>query len=1004
MRIAVSNPDNIGDFILRQPMLAAFQEAGHELLLIVRDFVAPLAIDLFPEARVLRCLGNPYGRDFSLGSPLGQELLRELSEFAPDLFVVASYQHTQMEELLVAELPGVECIGFTGYLYQARPETTAISAIHFVTRVSVGRELPELEKNQLLCEAALGHPVALGLPQMTALPAVLARAGEKLSEIGLNGRPFWAVCAGDAPDKGVRNWRVEQWAEFCRDLTGMTGATLLFIGSPGEHDATVEIQSAMGQSGLRTATITGETMKLDMLTAILHLSEGYIGKDTGPMHIAAALGKPVLGVFGGGTWPRFVPAATTGGIVTLSVPCVGCDWVCHLSRSHCVKDVPVATVLAKAVAMVRGEASGFSVEVLKPDPILEARILRDLLASVQIEQRKVAAERANFMQWHDDRLRDIAQLRGELDAAKIELGSIETLTVERNALVATRNALVAERNSFAAELVAERDASVAELVAERNSFVAERNASVAELVPERAALVAERDASVAELVAERAALVAERAALVAERDASAAERKTAVEALAARTFRIEEMQALEERAKGLAVRTETLEFEARLAVSQLRQAAEEKTATERFRRLAVRKIADARHNAKAARVELDGLKSANVSLEAMAGLAGTECADWKEKWKIASARLEEKSILAATLQVQVDTGDSRYEGIISDQEQLLKRRSTELASALELIPDLREELAAMSADLALRDDRITHLERTLETRARLIAQLEAPGQEAEQDHQSTRKLLEITSKDLQVVSEDHAARLVVIESLGKDLAEANRDRQAKQALIEDLLERLEISDADRDRRLDVIEMLSGQLAASEKDRASRLRLIENISARLEESEQDRTIRLHVIEEISARLEESEQDRTIRLHLIEDISARLEESEQDRTIRLHVIEEISARLEESEQDRTNRLHVIEEISARLEESEQDRLARLNLINSLAARLAESEKDREKRLQLIQRLSSELGTVEVDRASRGGQIEKMHEHSAQLQAEIEFIRNLVPYRILKKLHIL
>ena len=937
MRIAVSNPDNIGDFILRQPMLAAFQEAGHELLLIVRDFVAPLAIDLFPEARVLRCLGNPYGRDFSLGSPLGQELLRELSEFAPDLFVVASYQHTQMEELLVAELPGVECIGFTGYLYQARPETTAISAIHFVTRVSVGRELPELEKNQLLCEAALGHPVALGLPQMTALPAVLARAGEKLSEIGLNGRPFWAVCAGDAPDKGVRNWRVEQWAEFCRDLTGMTGATLLFIGSPGEHDATVEIQSAMGQSGLRTATITGETMKLDMLTAILHLSEGYIGKDTGPMHIAAALGKPVLGVFGGGTWPRFVPAATTGGIVTLSVPCVGCDWVCHLSRSHCVKDVPVATVLAKAVAMVRGEASGFSVEVLKPDPILEARILRDLLASVQIEQRKVAAERANFMQWHDDRLRDIAQLRGELDAAKIELGSIETLTVERNALVATRNALVAERNSFAAELVAERDASVAELVAERNSFVAERNASVAELVPERAALVAERDAS-------------------------AAERKTAVEALAARTFRIEEMQALEERAKGLAARTETLEFEARLAVSQLRQAAEEKTATERFRRLAVRKIADARHNAKAARVELDGLKSANVSLEAMAGLAGTECADWKEKWKIASARLEEKSILAATLQVQVDTGDSRYEGIISDQEQLLKRRSTELASALELIPDLREELAAMSADLALRDDRITHLERTLETRARLIAQLEAPGQEAEQDHQSTRKLLEITSKDLQVVSEDHAARLVVIESLGKDLAEANRDRQAKQALIEDLLERLEISDADRDRRLDVIEMLSGQLAASEKDRASRLRLIENISA---------------------RLEESEQDRTIRLHLIEDISARLEESEQDRTIRLHVIEEISARLEESE---------------------QDRLARLNLINSLAARLAESEKDREKRLQLIQRLSSELGTVEVDRASRGGQIEKMHEHSAQLQAEIEFIRNLVPYRILKKLHIL
>ena len=76
MRIAVSNPDNIGDFILRQPMLAALREAGHDVLLIARDFVAPLAADLFPNVRVLRCVGNPYARDFSLTTGLGREIGR----------------------------------------------------------------------------------------------------------------------------------------------------------------------------------------------------------------------------------------------------------------------------------------------------------------------------------------------------------------------------------------------------------------------------------------------------------------------------------------------------------------------------------------------------------------------------------------------------------------------------------------------------------------------------------------------------------------------------------------------------------------------------------------------------------------------------------------------------------------------------------------------------------------------------------------------------------------
>src|SRR5207247_4436511 len=59
------------------------------------------------------------------------------------------------------------------------------------------------------------------------------------------------------------------------------------------------------------------------LLALTQLSAGYVGHDTGPMHVAAAMGKPVLAVYGGGTWPRFRPAVTPSVALLVGVRGVG---------------------------------------------------------------------------------------------------------------------------------------------------------------------------------------------------------------------------------------------------------------------------------------------------------------------------------------------------------------------------------------------------------------------------------------------------------------------------------------------------------------------------------------------------------------------------------------------------------------------------------------------------------------------------------------------------------
>lgn len=434
MRIAVCNPDNLGDLLLRQPLFAALHQAGHQLLLVVRDFVAPFARDLAPYAEIAVLPGNPYTRNYTLDSPLGRELVARLRYFAPDLFVVAAYQHTVLEQLLAGELPNVEKVGLSGHLYQPSPNSTLPSTISFATRVTVSIDTPESMKNQLLCGAILGRPVTLPPPVMepTAEGRLLAAAHRR--KLDLHETPYWVVCAGDGPPQGLRNWDLEKWTTLCRRLIDEQGLRLLFIGSESEHESTSSILAGLGPAARAAATITGAPVSISELVGLIDGATGYIGKDTGPMHFAAALGKPVVALFGGGNWPRFVPQARTGTAISVDMPCQGCYWFCRLEQSHCIKSIPVSAVYDASVAAIRGDNAPFAVTLLPRDPQLEARVFREMYESAQNAHRMLDTERANFSQWHEDRVRDISQLRTEIDAVRTQLDRLPTLEQENATL------------------------------------------------------------------------------------------------------------------------------------------------------------------------------------------------------------------------------------------------------------------------------------------------------------------------------------------------------------------------------------------------------------------------------------------------------------------------------------------------------------------------------------------------------------------------------------------
>ena len=120
-----------------------------------------------------------------------------------------------------------------------------------------------------------------------------AEAEDLLRVYGVReGAPVVALCPGSINSRAKR-WPAESYAALADRLIDSQRQVVL-IGSPDEADVSREVTSRMKQ---QPVVLTGKT-SLDQITAVLSLVDLVVTNDTGPAHIAAALGRPTLVIFG----------------------------------------------------------------------------------------------------------------------------------------------------------------------------------------------------------------------------------------------------------------------------------------------------------------------------------------------------------------------------------------------------------------------------------------------------------------------------------------------------------------------------------------------------------------------------------------------------------------------------------------------------------------------------------------------------------------------------------
>src|SRR5262249_38204553 len=132
-----------------------------------------------------------------------------------------------------------------------------------------------------------GARAVLGIPEATR-----AWAREQIAQIG--GRPAIAIHPGVSDAGAIKQWDAARFGRTAIRLARERGARCLVTWGPGERDLAQRVVAA--SEGC--AVLAPETPSILHLAALCEACDLMIGVDTGPLHLAAAIGVPVVGLYG----------------------------------------------------------------------------------------------------------------------------------------------------------------------------------------------------------------------------------------------------------------------------------------------------------------------------------------------------------------------------------------------------------------------------------------------------------------------------------------------------------------------------------------------------------------------------------------------------------------------------------------------------------------------------------------------------------------------------------
>lgn len=189
-------------------------------------------------------------------------------------------------------------------------------------------------------------PLSADEASLAAARAVLAEAPEGGPLVGVH------VSGG----RESKQWHLDHFARVARTLAELDAATIVLTGAAGDRPLVDRVARAL--EGTPVVDTAGR-LDLPGTAALLSQLRVLVTGDTGPMHLAAAMGTPVVALFGPSDPRRYGPLGDGHHVLRVQLPCSPCGQVrlpperCRGHVPDCMDGITVERVVAAARAVLR---------------------------------------------------------------------------------------------------------------------------------------------------------------------------------------------------------------------------------------------------------------------------------------------------------------------------------------------------------------------------------------------------------------------------------------------------------------------------------------------------------------------------------------------------------------------------------------------------------------------------------------------------------------------------
>lgn len=307
--------DLLGDLLFTLPAIAALREAAPQarLSLLVLPYTAGLARMVPGVDRVVAVDVNRWRRPEAWASGVA---FREVKASAEELrseqydLCVSFYGRVGAAAAL---LSGARCL--VGYRSEGYLSC-------FDLAVSGRRYLEGKHESEYCLDLvrAMGVGAIAKVPALTIDPSTRFRADVILSALGGLATDRLVALHPGALNMAAKRWLPERWAKVADLVQGEAGCRIVLVGSTAEAPLVDQVRGCMETEPLVAA---GRTT-LSELAALLSRCSLFLGGDSGPLHLASALGIPSVSLYGPTDPSTNGPIGADSRVIRTEVDCSPC--------------------------------------------------------------------------------------------------------------------------------------------------------------------------------------------------------------------------------------------------------------------------------------------------------------------------------------------------------------------------------------------------------------------------------------------------------------------------------------------------------------------------------------------------------------------------------------------------------------------------------------------------------------------------------------------------------